>query len=148
MPAPFGDANPARIFANRLPTIFARMGLDDSPVDSRSRDEARELVVDRLIEGASLTMACRIKGMPSRRAVYRWMRDDKAFAERVTSAREFGVWTLLDALHDVATGGRLSTGNERSDALLCAILRWIITKRDPANSGAMRAKKGIEVSID
>lgn len=147
MPAPTGDTNPAKIFANQLPSLLVRIGYDPSPVDPRSSDEARELVLDRLCEGASLSTVCRTPGMPSRRAVYRWMKNDRAFAQRVAFARQCGVWTLLDALFDIASGGTLSTGDSESNALLCNILRWIITKREPANSVAMRAKTGLEVRL-
>lgn len=88
-------------------------------------------VVARLIDGESLQQICSDPAMPSIRTVNRWISSDNDFADAIRNARQIGSEALMDAAVNIASGGVHSTGNIERDKLLCSVLKWVVSKRDP-----------------
>ena len=61
---------------------------------SISTPELRERICDLLCDGVPLAAICRVPGMPSRRTVYRWRRDDPVF-ERMCASAQLDGYDLL-----------------------------------------------------
>lgn len=55
-----------------------------------STPELRDRILELLSDGVPLAAICRTPGMPSRRTVYRWRRDDPAFERQCCWAQEQG----------------------------------------------------------
>ncbi len=51
-----------------------------------------------LMNGTPLTTICQTKGAPSLSKVYDWIRTDKAFAEKILTARKIAAQTYLDKM--------------------------------------------------
>lgn len=88
-------------------------------------------IVARLCDGESLQQVCIDPAMPSIRTVNRWMSADSDFADAVRNARQIGSNALMDAAVNIAAGGVHSTGSIERDKLLCSVLKWVVSKRDP-----------------
>lgn len=91
-------------------------------------------IVHRLCGGESLQQICADPALPSIRTVNRWIADHNDFADAVRNARKIGVEALMDAAVNIASGGVHSTGSIERDKLLCSVLKWIVSKRDPEHS--------------
>jgi|TARA_R110000823_G_C15897559_1_gene496619 hypothetical protein len=57
-----------------------------------------------LMNGTPLTSICKTKGSPSLSKVYEWIRTDKAFAERILTARRIAAQTYLDKMIEELEG--------------------------------------------
>ena len=79
-------------------------------------------------------MVCVDATMPSLRTVNRWIAEDPDFCDAVAGGRAVGVNTLMDAAYSIASGSGHSTGSIERDKLLCSVIRWIVSKRDPDNA--------------
>ena len=81
--------------------------------------EARQIILDRLAEGESLSAICEDSDLPSARTVQRWQSEDPEFDVAVTRAREAGFLlraekAVADAkLAQDAAKGRLAFDAER-----------------------------------
>ena len=89
-------------------------------------------ILTRLCCGESLAMICACNDMPSIRTVNTWMSSDDDFKTELDNAREIGVQTLTDAMMNIAAGDDLSTGLIERDRMMISVLKFIISKRDPA----------------
>jgi len=65
-----------------------------------------------LMNGTPLTTICQTKGAPSLSKVYDWIRTDKAFAERILTARKIAAQTYLDKMIE-----ELETADNKSIAV-------------------------------
>lgn len=104
-------------------------------------DKFQAEIVTRLVSGESLRMICRDETMPSLRTVNRWLAIDSDFADAVERGRQIGIWTLMDAVYDIASGGELSTGTVERDQLLCSVIKWVCGKRDPDTWRGLTAER-------
>lgn len=63
-------------------------------------DEQRRAIQDeiceRISEGETLSEICRSEGMPKRRTVYDWLRQDDEFAKAMDIARDLGADAIAD----------------------------------------------------
>ena len=81
--------------------------------------EHRDRILERLVDGESLSAICRDEGMPAVRTVQNWMADDEDFAARITRAREAGFLVraerAVEKAHEAkdAALGRLAFDAER-----------------------------------
>ena len=79
-----------------------------------------------LMNGTPLTTICQTKGAPSLSKVYDWIRTDKAFAERILTARKIAAQTYLDKMIE-----ELETADNKSIAVTREKLihyRWMASK--------------------
>lgn len=81
----------------------------------------KDAVIDWISEGKTLREFCRQEGMPSYRAIYRWLEDDEEFASRFAQARDIGA--------DVIAEEALAIINEEAE--LCVTENS--TRRDAAH---------------
>lgn len=96
--------------------------------------EAKRATMDRIIEemseGTTLSDICRQEGMPKRRTVYDWIREDKEFAAAMDVARDFGADAIAEEALRIAdtteegielevsgTGDKQETKEKRGDML-------------------------------
>lgn len=136
MAAKKGDKNWGRLAASTAPQIIEEIRAQSvgRPL-VYDRDQVKAEIVTRLCCGESLAMICRgDESMPALSSINAWIAADKDFAEAVSNARQVGVETLVDACYSIAAGEDLSTGSIERDKLLCAVIKWIVAKRDPANT--------------
>lgn len=81
--------------------------------------DIREIILERLAEGESLSAICRTEGMPNRSTVQRWQDAEPEFDAAVTHAREAGYIKRADEAvlaaktAEDATKGRLAFDAER-----------------------------------
>ena len=54
------------------------------------KQKIKDYICDQIAEGVNLREICREPGMPTWRAVYYWMDDDKEFASAIACARDIG----------------------------------------------------------
>ena len=79
-----------------------------------------------LMNGTPLTTICQTKGAPSLSKVYDWIRTDKAFAEKILTARKIAAQTYLDKMIE-----ELETADNKSIAITREKLihyRWMASK--------------------
>lgn len=79
-----------------------------------------------LMNGTPLTTICQTKGAPSLSKVYDWIRTDKAFAEKILTARKIAAQTYLDKMIE-----ELETADNKSIAVTREKLihyRWMASK--------------------
>ncbi len=79
-----------------------------------------------LMNGTPLTTICQNKDAPSLSKVYDWIRKDKAFAERILTARKIAAQTYLDKMIE-----ELETADNKSIAVTREKLihyRWMASK--------------------
>lgn len=53
-------------------------------------------ILEQLMLGTPLTGICKAASMPSLTTVYKWMRQDQKFNDKIIEARKTGAFTLLD----------------------------------------------------
>ena len=99
----------------------------DTPAGARARtarvffsEVTLELIFDRVASGESLKAICALPGMPSRKAVYEWIAEDKDVERRYSVAQMSKVESFLDQTISIADDGSQDTytdkeGNERTD---------------------------------
>lgn len=82
------------------------MGIPDPPFEKRRTTVSkrqklqREALLSELRKNSVMTVACQKSGIP-RSTVYRWMKDDTAFAEAVEEAESEGRDTVNDMAESV-----------------------------------------------
>ena len=79
-----------------------------------------------LMNGTPLTTICQTKGAPSLSKVYDWIRTDKAFAEKILTARKIAAQTYLDKMIE-----ELENADNKSIAVTREKLihyRWMASK--------------------
>ena len=88
--------------------------------------EISSKIVKELMSGKPLTRICQDKSNPSLSKVYDWIRKDKAFAERILTARKIAAQTYLDKMIE-----ELETADNKSIAVTREKLihyRWMASK--------------------
>lgn len=135
MAAKSGSENWGRVAADTVPVIIEKVrakGAGRPLVYEREQTQAE--IVTRLCTGESLPMICKGPLMPALSTVNGWIAKDDGFSTAIANARLIGTDTLVDACYSIAAGDELSTGSIERDKLLCSVIKWIVAKRDPANS--------------
>lgn len=89
--------------------------------------ELAETICDRLAEGESLRAICASEGMPHKKTVLRWLRNDEAFRAQYAQAREEQAEHLLDEIFAIADDTTNDT--EYGDAGPKANTEWIARSR-------------------
>ncbi len=93
-------------------------------------DDVRQIIIERLAEGESLSTICRDSDMPNWSTVWRWEKDDAEFAQEVTRAREIGYAKRADdALIAAKSASDAALGRLAFDAE-----RWYLGKLSNAFS--------------
>lgn len=107
-------------------------------------DKQREIILERLAQGESLSAICRDKGMPSREAVRLWQNADEEFDLAVTRAREDGFEKrATEAVEMAKTAEDAALGRLAFDAE-----RWYLGKLSNAFSDNKPQKVQQEHSVD
>ncbi|NSX16927.1 helix-turn-helix domain-containing protein [Cupriavidus taiwanensis] len=65
-------------------------------LDGEEKARAQDEICGRIAEGQTLAEICREEGMPSRRTVYDWIRDDADFAKAMETARDIGADAIAE----------------------------------------------------
>jgi len=89
---------------------------------SQISDDIERMLMNR----TPLTTICQTKGAPSLSKVYDWIRTDKAFAEKILTARKIAAQTYLDKMIE-----ELETADNKSIAVTREKLihyRWMASK--------------------
>lgn len=107
-------------------------------------DKQREIILERLAQGESLSAICRDKGMPSREAVRLWQNADEQFDLAVTRAREDGYEKrATEAVEMAKVAEDAALGRLAFDAE-----RWYLGKLSNAFSDNKPQKVRQEHSVD
>ncbi len=74
---------------------------------ARYGNEVRDTICNRIAEGQSLLQICRDEGMPTKKAVMKWLNDPKyaSFVHQYAKARELQAEHLFDEMLDIADDG-------------------------------------------
>lgn len=95
----------------------ATQGMTLPSLDVRS--DAADVICERLMDGWPLDEICESDGMPSRRAVLRWINTDAAFKQRFLEAQRVRVFAESASLLDIADGpGEIARDRLRIDTRL------------------------------
>ena len=109
-------------------------------MDSAFKDAVSESILERLMEGESLSAICADEGMPNRSTVQRWQVDDADFDAAVTRAREAGMHVIAErAVAAAKIAKDASLGRLAFDAD-----RWYLGKLSNAFSDKVRHVGGDE----
>ena len=87
----------------------------------------------KLMNGKTLSSICQAKDMPSLSTVYKWIKEDKEFSNRISSARKIGCQYYLDKMID-----ELETVSAKDVGLVREKLhhyRWLASKLLPSLYG-------------
>lgn len=92
------------------------------------------VICERLASGESLRKICSDDDMPAISAVFKWLSDNKTFAEQYARAREVQADTLFDEILEIADNGQNDTytddqGNIRTDQDVIARSRLRVDSR-------------------
>lgn len=82
--------------------------------------ETADAICERIAEGESLRSICEEESMPNKSTVFKWLGQDKNFADQYARARESQADTLFDQILGIADDGRNDSytdeeGNERTN---------------------------------
>ena len=68
--------------------------------------ETADLICEAIADGKSLRSICNQVGMPAKSTVFKWLSQDKAFADQYARAREAQADCLFDDILEIADDGR------------------------------------------
>lgn len=117
------------------------------PRQSEYTQELADLICERLSDGESLRAICRDDEMPSKATVFKWLTQQKAFADQYVRARENQADHMADEILSIADDGLNDTyvdenGNQRTDQDVIARSRlrvdarkWLASKMAPKKYG-------------
>lgn len=71
-------------------------------LEGEAKAAVQALIIDQMSNGKTLSAICRQDGMPSRRTVYDWIRDDEAFAAAMNDARDLGADAIAEEALEIA----------------------------------------------
>jgi hypothetical protein len=99
--------------------------------------EIADAICERLADGESLRSICRDQHMPTKGCVFRWLSDNKDFADQYTRAREAQADSHIDDIVDIADDKGLDPNDKR---IRIDARKW--------SAGKMRPKKyGDKVAV-
>ena len=103
-----------------------------------------EKICERLELGEPLSTICKDKDMPDVSTVYKKCREDEKLKEKIMSARQMGVWTLLDK---IAEDQQIPKTPQETHFLRekWSHIRWLATKLASSTFGD---KSQIQQKID
>lgn len=84
------------------------------------REAFKDEICQRIAEGITLRSICREEGMPSWRAVYSWLEDDKDFEARFARSRRLGFDAIAEEAYEIANTphmGQTTTAKEWGDEI-------------------------------
>jgi len=101
---------------------------------SEYSQEAVSAILERLADGESLRAICADDGMPSKSSVFKWLSQNKEFADQYARAREVQADVLFDEILEIADNGLNDTyqdenGNVRTDQDVIARSRLRVDSR-------------------
>lgn len=93
--------------------------------------EIADEICDRIVEGTSLAEICRDPEMPAYRTVFRWLRENEAFRQDYTRAREDQGDTDADAVSDIAQQALLGLIDPSAARVAIDARKWTAGRRKP-----------------
>jgi hypothetical protein len=121
------------------------------PTDRRAylaySQEIADRVLGRMVEGDSLRKICEMEGMPSRRSIFYWLKDNEEFRERYEIARlmqvEYWAHEIIEIADDTSGDFIITEQGERvvdHENINRARLRvdarkWLMSKLHPQRYG-------------
>jgi len=72
---------------------------------SEFSQDVADRICERLADGESLRRICRDETMPAKSTVFKWLRNEPAFADQYARAREAQADTLADEIVEIADDG-------------------------------------------
>lgn len=75
------------------------------PRASEYTQEVADAICERIAEGESLRAICRDEDMPVKSTVFKWLTQQKVFADQYTRAREAQADALFDEILEIADDG-------------------------------------------
>jgi hypothetical protein len=94
--------------------------------------EAREAILEGLIDGKSLRAICREAGLPTVTTVMRWLQADEAWREQYARAREAGDDAMAEDIHEIADEVGVDPQDKR---VRIDARKWLLAKRQPKKYG-------------
>lgn len=96
--------------------------------------EAVSAILERLADGESLRAICAGDDMPAKSTVFKWLSQNKDFADQYARAREIQADVLFDEILEIADNGQNDTytdddGNVRTDHDVIARSRLRVDSR-------------------
>lgn len=76
--------------------------------------EIRTAILERIANGESVREICRSDGMPAMSTVFKWLAEDKSFAEQYARAKAEGADAMADEILEIADDAR-NDWMERND---------------------------------
>lgn len=112
---------------------------------SEFNQETADAICERIADGESLRSICRDDAMPVSSAVFKWLTQNKEFAEQYTRAREAQADALFDEILTISDDGLNDTytdqdGNVRTNQDVIARSRLRVDARKWM-AGKLRPKK-------
>lgn len=100
-----------------------------------------ELIIEKVLEGKTLTSVCSLDGMPKVRDVYMWLRQHEDFKEMYDYALKAKALYAMDKIEDIAEESRYATKDEIPGMKLAFEGYKLIAERhDRTRYGAQEAK--------
>lgn len=87
---------------------------------STFNQETADAICERIAEGESLRSICQDEALPSKATIFKWLSQQKSFADQYARARESQADALFDEILGIADDGRNDSytdeeGNERTN---------------------------------
>jgi hypothetical protein len=113
----------------------------------RYSPELADRVLERMVEGDSLRKICEAEGMPSRRSIFYWLKDNEEFRERYEIARlmqvEYWAHEIIEIADDTSGDFIINEHGERvfdhenvqRAKLKIGARKWLMSKLHPARYG-------------
>lgn len=80
------------------------------------KQEVADAICERIADGESLRSICDDEAMPCKSTVFKWLNQQKDFADQYARAREAQADALFDDMLDIADDGRNDWMAKRNDA--------------------------------
>lgn len=100
-----------------------------------------ELIIEKVLEGKTLTSVCSLDGMPKIRDVYMWLRQHEDFKEMYDYALKAKALYAMDKIEDIAEESRYATKDEVPGMKLAFDgYKFIAERHDRTRYGVQEAK--------
>lgn len=99
---------------------------------SKFTPELAAEICAELADGKSLRTVCAGEGMPDRKTVFRWLRENEAFLEMYDRAKKEGADALVDDMQDISDNMRIDHNHKR---IMVDTRKWIASKLKPKKYG-------------
>lgn len=93
-------------------------------------------ILERVADGEAVSVVCRDKGMPSRKAFYAWVLEDEILRSKYEAALQMRGELFAEQIVDIADGSEGCEAEEVSSAKLRVDARkWVVSKLLPKRYG-------------